>query len=399
MDNEFVDVDNTNDDELFEHYRFVVDRGQGLLRIDKFLMDRIENASRTKIQAAATQGNIVVNDQPVKSSYKVKPGDIIRIMMEEPVREIELIAQDIPLDIEYEDEELIVVNKPAGMVVHPAYGNYTGTLVNALIFHLNKSIPEGTEPHPGPFLVHRIDKDTSGLMIAAILAANMSSCSNFMVNLGSLFTRDIYQPYINPSATDEQSLKIGRLSSLVLTLLGVLFALIIKNVLSAFLFVETIAAFMGIALFGGMLWKRANRYGAMAAIAVAYCVYYALNYAETATLQLIYKWQPAPFGWAMLTGFVVLIAVSLCTPAENQDKINHFFNRMQHLSRADRTDNEPVDAASQGMEMILIDAPGWFTRKRWLHFMQRYREDAVGFALAWLFVGGLIGLAWIILKF
>ncbi|HPE55745.1 MAG TPA: RluA family pseudouridine synthase [Bacteroidales bacterium] len=167
MDNEFVDVDNTNDDELFEHYRFVVDRGQGLLRIDKFLMDRIENASRTKIQAAATQGNIVVNDQPVKSSYKVKPGDIIRIMMEEPVREIELIAQDIPLDIEYEDEELIVVNKPAGMVVHPAYGNYTGTLVNALIFHLNKNIPEGTEPHPGPFLVHRIDKDTSGLMIAA----------------------------------------------------------------------------------------------------------------------------------------------------------------------------------------------------------------------------------------
>ena len=167
MDNEFVDVDNTNDDELFEHYRFVVDRGQGLLRIDKFLMDRIENASRTKIQAAATQGNIVVNDQPVKSSYKVKPGDIIRIMMEEPVREIELIAQDIPLDIEYEDEELIVVNKPAGMVVHPAYGNYTGTLVNALIFHLNKSIPEGTEPLPGPFLVHRIDKDTSGLMIAA----------------------------------------------------------------------------------------------------------------------------------------------------------------------------------------------------------------------------------------
>ncbi|MCB0656046.1 MAG: sodium:solute symporter family protein [Saprospiraceae bacterium] len=274
----------------------------------------------------------------------------------------------------------------------------TGLIVATLVLQRGTTLPD-SEHAFGYAIRELLSPGITGLMIAAILAANMSSCSNFMVNLGSLFTRDIYQPYINPSATDEQSLKIGRLSSLVLTLLGVLFALIIKNVLSAFLFVETIAAFMGIALFGGMLWKRANRYGAMAAIAVAYCVYYALNYAETATLQLIYKWQPAPFGWAMLTGFVVLIAVSLCTPAENQDKINHFFNRMQHLSRADRTDNEPVDAASQGMEMILIDAPGWFTRKRWLHFMQRYREDAVGFALAWLFVGGLIGLAWIILKF
>lgn len=167
MEFPLLDEDSSNDDELYEHYRFNVDPGQGLLRIDKFLMDRIENASRTKIQAAATQGNIVVNDQAVKSSYKVKPGDIIRIMMEEPVRNIELIPQDIPLDIEYEDDDVIVVFKPAGMVVHPAYGNYTGTLVNALIFHLNKSENKSGENNSVPFLVHRIDKDTSGLMLVA----------------------------------------------------------------------------------------------------------------------------------------------------------------------------------------------------------------------------------------
>ncbi|MCB2220834.1 MAG: RluA family pseudouridine synthase [Bacteroidetes bacterium] len=162
-----IDVNNTNDDDLHEHYRFVVDRGQGLLRIDKFLMDRIENASRTKIQTAASNGNIVVNEIPVKSSYKVKPGDVIRIMMEEPVRSIELIPEAIPLDIEYEDEDVIVVNKKAGMVVHPAYGNYSGTLVNALLYHLDKSDERLGLLSTGPYLVHRIDKDTSGLMVVA----------------------------------------------------------------------------------------------------------------------------------------------------------------------------------------------------------------------------------------
>ncbi len=167
MDDNFVDVNNTNDDDLHEHYRFVVDRGQGLLRIDKFLMDRIENASRTKIQAAASNGNILVNDTAVKSSYKVKPGDVIRIMLEEPVRSIELVPEDIPLDVEYEDEDVIVVNKPAGMVVHPAYGNYRGTLVNALIYHFNRDHGSHSKGSAGPYLVHRIDKDTSGLMVVA----------------------------------------------------------------------------------------------------------------------------------------------------------------------------------------------------------------------------------------
>lgn len=152
--------------DLFEHYRFVADRGQGLLRIDKFLMVRIENASRSKIQAAAKAGNILVNGEPVKPSYKVKPNDIISIVLSYPPREIEIIAEKIPLEILYEDEDVIVINKPAGMVVHPAYGNYSGTLVNALAYHLQHVSPD-REAGRTPFLVHRIDKDTSGVMMAA----------------------------------------------------------------------------------------------------------------------------------------------------------------------------------------------------------------------------------------
>ncbi|MCB0804244.1 MAG: RluA family pseudouridine synthase [Bacteroidales bacterium] len=161
-------IEESEEKELYEHYRFVVDKGQGLLRIDKYLMDRIENASRNKIQGAAAHGNILVNGVSVKPSYKVKPDDLITIMMEDPVREIKLFPQDIPLDVVYEDDDLIVVNKPTGMVVHPAYGNYSGTLVNALLFHFEKNA--GKNPGKlasGPFLVHRIDKDTSGLMMVA----------------------------------------------------------------------------------------------------------------------------------------------------------------------------------------------------------------------------------------
>lgn len=166
MEKESPELINDNEFELYEHYRFEVDKGQGLLRIDKFLMDRIENASRTKIQDAANNGNILVNEVPVKPSYKVKPDDVIRILMDQPVRDIKLIPEDIPLDVVYEDNELIVVNKQAGMVVHPAYGNYSGTLVNALLFHLSKTggLNSGST---GPYLVHRIDKDTSGLMMVA----------------------------------------------------------------------------------------------------------------------------------------------------------------------------------------------------------------------------------------
>jgi 23S rRNA pseudouridine1911/1915/1917 synthase len=150
--------------ELYEHYHFEVDKGQALLRIDKYLMGRIANASRNKVQNAAHAGNILVNEKSVKPNYKVKPLDIISIVLAFPPRETTILPENIPLDIVYEDNDLLVVNKPAGMVVHPAYGNFTGTLVNALAYRLG--VPsEGTDT--GPYLVHRIDKDTSGLILVA----------------------------------------------------------------------------------------------------------------------------------------------------------------------------------------------------------------------------------------
>jgi 23S rRNA pseudouridine1911/1915/1917 synthase len=154
------------DRELFEHYRFKADPGQQQLRIDLFLITRIENASRNKIQQAAKAGNIRVNGKQVKQNYKVKPGDEIVILMETPKRDTEIIPEKIPLDILFEDSDLLIVNKPAGMVVHPAYSNYTGTLVNALAWYLQNEAPD-RETGRLPYLVHRIDKDTSGILLIA----------------------------------------------------------------------------------------------------------------------------------------------------------------------------------------------------------------------------------------
>ena len=151
---------------LFEHYRLTVDPGQSAVRIDKFLTNRIDNASRSRIQAAAEAGNILVNDTPVKANYKAKPGDEIRIVMDYPRRELKIIPEDIPLDIVFEDDQLIVLNKPPGLVVHPGHGNYSGTLVNALAWYY-KDLPLFNSEDPRPGLVHRIDKDTSGLMVVA----------------------------------------------------------------------------------------------------------------------------------------------------------------------------------------------------------------------------------------
>ncbi len=158
--------ENIEQNELFEHYRFNVDKGQGLLRIDKYLYNKLENISRTRIQNAARAGNIIVNNLPVKPSYKVKPDDIITIVLPHPPREIEIIPEDIPIEIIYEDKEIIVVNKAPGMVVHPGHGNYTGTLVNALSYHL-KDLPLFSTGEIRPGLVHRIDKDTSGIIVIA----------------------------------------------------------------------------------------------------------------------------------------------------------------------------------------------------------------------------------------
>jgi 23S rRNA pseudouridine1911/1915/1917 synthase len=151
-------------DELYEHFRFTVDAKQSLIRIDKFLQNHIQNSSRTKIQAASSAGNIIVNDKPVKQSYKIKPGDLITVVLHYPPRESEVLPENIPLDILFEDDDLLVVNKPAGMVVHPAYGNFTGTLVNALTYHL-KDLPLFSKGEIRPGLVHRIDKNTSGILV------------------------------------------------------------------------------------------------------------------------------------------------------------------------------------------------------------------------------------------
>ncbi len=153
-------------DELFEHHRISVDPGQQPVRIDKFLFDRLQNVSRSKLQGAIKLGFVQVNDQQVKPNYKVRPRDEIVISLPEPPRDDEVVPEDIPLDIVYEDDYLLVVNKPAGMVVHPAYQNWTGTLVNALAYHF-EHLPEMKDNKGRPGLVHRIDKDTSGLLVIA----------------------------------------------------------------------------------------------------------------------------------------------------------------------------------------------------------------------------------------
>lgn len=158
-------------DDLFEHYRFVASKGQEPLRVDKFLMNFIENATRNKIQKAAKDGHIWVNGTIVKQNYKVKAGDEVKVLFEHPPYEFLLTPEDIPLDIVYEDEVLLVVNKPAGMVVHPGHGNYSGTLINALTFHFD-NLPNNSSNRPG--LVHRIDKDTSGLLVVAKTEAAMT---------------------------------------------------------------------------------------------------------------------------------------------------------------------------------------------------------------------------------
>jgi 23S rRNA pseudouridine1911/1915/1917 synthase len=152
--------------ELFEHFRFQADPGQSIIRIDKFLADRVMNASRTRIQNAANAGNILVNNNPVKPSYKVKPGDIVQVVLPTPPREVEIVAENIPLNIVYEDDDVLVVNKAPGMVVHPAHGNYTGTLVNALMWHF-RDLPLFASGENRPGLVHRLDKNTSGILVIA----------------------------------------------------------------------------------------------------------------------------------------------------------------------------------------------------------------------------------------
>lgn len=167
LDDSLDDIEPVNESpELYEHFRTVVDKGQTPVRIDKYLFERIVNASRNRIQTAADNGFVMANGKPVKSSYKVKPLDVLTVMMDRPRYENDIIPEDIPLDIVYEDDDLMVINKPAGLVVHPGCGNYHGTLVNAIAWHL-RNVPTYDPNDPQVGLVHRIDKDTSGLLVVA----------------------------------------------------------------------------------------------------------------------------------------------------------------------------------------------------------------------------------------
>lgn len=189
LDLDFASGDLTNADsegeapagngERYEHWRLVADKGQQQLRVDKFIINLIHDVSRNRVQMAADAGAIYANGRPVKSNYRVKPGDVITLMLDRPKHEMTIDAEDIPLDIVYEDSELLVVNKPAGLVVHPGHGNYHGTLVNALAWHL-RDVP-GYDPNdPTVGLVHRIDKDTSGLLVIAKTPdAKTKLCSQF----------------------------------------------------------------------------------------------------------------------------------------------------------------------------------------------------------------------------
>ena len=159
-----LEPDDEGAPELYEHYSFTAGKGQEPLRVDKFLMNFVENATRNKVQQAAKQGNIFVNGEPVKANHRVKANDVVKVLLSHPPHEDLLVPENIPLNIVYEDDALLVVNKPAGMVVHPGHGNYSGTLINALVYHF-EHLPNNSSNRPG--LVHRIDKDTSGLLVIA----------------------------------------------------------------------------------------------------------------------------------------------------------------------------------------------------------------------------------------
>lgn len=304
----------------------------------------------------------------------------------------------------------------------------TGLIVAAMVLQRGHVLPDNEHAF-GYACRELLGPGMVGLMVACVLAANMSTCSNFMVNTGALFTQNFYKTFINPHAADRQLLLMGRLSGLMLTGLGVLFALTVQQVLQAFLFTETIAALFGIMFIGGILWKRANRYGALAATVGAFVVYYALNYLmtchgqappgrtlseawgqavqayqggclgaflDTGSLKLVYRWTPGPYGWATLAGFALLIVISKLTPADDPERTERFFESMRLSTDTEGLPNgSPRPAARQlGQDLILLDLPGWLSRERWAGFFRRYREDLVGFVLGWVTVAALVGMAW-----
>lgn len=271
----------------------------------------------------------------------------------------------------------------------------TGLIVAALVIR-NHAVLADPEMAFGYACNKLLVPGLTGLMLSAIVAANMSACSNFMVNTGALFSRNFYSRYINPAATDSLLLKTGRFSGLALAGLAVLFALSIKNVMHAFLFTETIAAFMGIIFLGGVIWKGAGRWGAAAALISSFSVYYALNFINNGSLQLVYAWKPAPFGIAMAAGFFMFWLISIVTPSEDPARTEAFFDNLRRRSDLplSESDGKKQSGELTGHDLLLPDLPSWFRRRRWRNFFRRYREDISGFVLSWLVVGLLILTAW-----
>ncbi|MBN1590924.1 MAG: sodium:solute symporter family protein [Pirellulales bacterium] len=307
----------------------------------------------------------------------------------------------------------------------------TGLIVAAMVLKFGTELDD-PEAAFGFASLHLLGPGLTGLMVACVMAANMSTCSNFMVNTGALFTRNVYAPRF-PNSGDRRLLWVGRFSGLSLTGLGVLFAFYVDQVLQAFLFTETIAALMGIMFLGGILWKRANRQGAWAATILAFVTYYFMNYLMTCQvdgqtadtlrqsfgwlrqssvdgalgayvasgeLMLVYKWMPGPFGCAMLSGLAGLILVSLCTAPEDAGRLERFFDNMRRSTDHETLpegESKPL-AADEGKDLVLLDLPSWLTAERWHGFFHRYREDLVGFTLAWGMVFGLVGIAWLLMR-
>ncbi len=309
---------------------------------------------------------------------------------------------------------------------------FTGLIVAAMVLQRGDVLAD-KEHAFGYACRHLLGPGFVGLMVACVLAANMSTCSNFMVNTGALFTRNIYKDYLRADAADRELLWVGRLSGLGLTLGGVAFALYVTDVMQAFLFTETIAALMGIMFLGGVLWKRANRFGALAATIAAFLLYYACGFLRTCgptddkttvlrdafnrlcghmadgtageflatgVWKLVYRWEALSFAWAMAAGAIVFVLVSLLTRPEDSKRTERFFDKMRRTSDAeDLPEGQPRPlAADCGQDLLLLDAPGWFTAARWRGFFRRYREDLIGFVLAWASVGLLIFLAWAVVQ-
>lgn len=209
-DNRLIDEDEEQDDEqdLFEHFSITADKGQELLRVDKFLQNRLEKTSRSRIQSAADAGNIHVNGKIVKSNYRVKPGDYIAVVFAHPPRDREIKPENIPLNIVYEDEELIVINKPPGLVVHPGHGNYSGTLVNALMYHFSHLKMYSQKESPRPGLVHRLDKNTSGIML---LAKTEYSMTHLARQFFERTTKRTYQALVWGDVKDDSGTVTGHI--------------------------------------------------------------------------------------------------------------------------------------------------------------------------------------------